>query len=93
MCHPEGPGRLEKWAHANLMKFNRAKCKVLHIGQDNPMHKYRLGREWIESSPVEKDLGVLADKKLNMTWQCALTTQKANCIQGCIKRSVTGRST
>ncbi|KAJ7423402.1 RNA-directed DNA polymerase from mobile element jockey-like protein [Willisornis vidua] len=25
-------GRLEKWACAKSMKFNRAKCKVLHVG-------------------------------------------------------------
>ncbi|KAK4832900.1 hypothetical protein QYF61_026543 [Mycteria americana] len=42
--------RLERWARVNLMKFNRAKCKVLHMAQ------------------------------------------KANCILGCIKRSVTSRS-
>jgi len=41
----------------NLMKFNRAKRKVLHVRRDNLKHKYRLGREWIESTPEEKDLG------------------------------------
>ncbi|GAB0182789.1 mitochondrial enolase superfamily member 1 [Grus japonensis] len=28
--------RLERWAHANCIKFNKAKCKVLHMDQGNP---------------------------------------------------------
>ncbi|GAB0185663.1 cAMP-dependent protein kinase inhibitor alpha [Grus japonensis] len=49
--------RLERWACVNVIKFNKAKCKVLHMGRGNPKHNYRLGGEWIESSLEEKDLG------------------------------------
>jgi len=64
---------------------------VLHVVWGNPKHKYRLGGEWIQSSPKEKDFGVLVDEQLNMTRQWALTAQN-NHILGCIKSSVANRS-
>jgi len=37
--------RLQRWACENLVKYNKAKCKVLHMGWGNPKHIYRLGGE------------------------------------------------
>ncbi|KAK4815003.1 hypothetical protein QYF61_010167 [Mycteria americana] len=69
--------RLDPWAEVNCMRFNKAQCKVLLLGHNNPMQRYRLGEEWLESCPAEKDLGV---------------AKKANGILACIKNSVASRA-
>jgi len=75
----------------NLISFSKAKCKVLHLAWGNPQYQYRLGDEGIESSPAQKDLGVLGDEKLGRNWQCVLTAQKASRALGCIPSSVGSR--
>ncbi|GAB0178013.1 interleukin-15 [Grus japonensis] len=58
--------KLEKWACAKCVKFHKVKCKVLHMCWGNPKHKCRSDSECIESSPDEKDLRILVDKKLKL---------------------------
>jgi len=72
--------KIEKWARVKLTRFNEAMCKILCLGWGNLWYQYRLGDEGIESSHAEKDLGVLADEKLDMNHQCAPTVHKANRI-------------
>ncbi|PKU49486.1 rna-directed dna polymerase from mobile element jockey-like [Limosa lapponica baueri] len=81
--------RLESWAEKNLMRFNKGKCRVLHLGRKNPRHQYRLGVDLLGSTTEEKDLGLLVDGRLSMRQQCALV---ANGILGCTGRSVASRS-
>lgn len=69
-CHLEGPWQLEKWAdRRNLRKFNKEKCKDLHLVRNNPRHPAgdQLGRRGPEvpvGYPVEQDTACLCSKWL-----------------------------
>jgi len=54
---------LKSWNHKNLMRFSKAKCKVLCSSQGGFRYAYRLREELIENSSVEKDLEVLVNRR------------------------------
>ena len=62
------------------MRFNKGKCRVLHLERNNHMHQYKLGADLLEKSFAEMDLGVLVYNKLAISQQCALVAKKDNGI-------------
>ncbi|KAJ7424354.1 rna-directed dna polymerase from mobile element jockey-like [Willisornis vidua] len=54
---------LHQWAKACGMRFSKATCWVMFLGHNNHRQLYRPGKEWLETGPEEKDLGVLVDSR------------------------------
>ena len=72
------------------MRFNKSKCRVLHVGRNNHMNQYRLGADLLDRSSAE-DLGVLVGNSLAVSQQCALVAKGANGILECIEKSMASK--
>ena len=78
---------LNNWSEKWLLKFNKDKCKVMHVGYNNLKHNYKLqGRNLIRVEE-EKDLGVIVKSDLKNGSQCMAASRKANTILGFIARN------
>ena len=59
---------LVKWTEKWLLKFNNEKCKILHLGKNNPKFKYHIKQgdliTDLQETISEKDLGVFIDPYL-----------------------------
>ncbi|CAM5175590.1 unnamed protein product [Natator depressus] len=69
--------KLSDWATKWQMKFNVDKCKVMHIGKDNPNYTYNMMGANLATTNQEKDLGVIVDSSPKTSTQCAAGSQKS----------------
>lgn len=69
------------------MGFNKDKCEVLHLEQNNPKQLTKLEFDKFGSSLTGKMLKVLGDSKLTTSRQCILSAMKANHVLGSVTKT------
>ena len=79
--------QLLTWSKDWGMEFNKAKCKIMHLGRNNPDHTYTMDGHELESISEERDIGVVIQKNLKPTRQCIQASNKAKAVLGQLTRS------
>ena len=78
---------LAEWAATWDMSFNAKKCKIVHVGHNNPGFVYFMNDNQIEATSEEKDLGVMVESTMKPRKQCAQAAKNANFALGQIQRA------
>ncbi len=82
---------LVEWSSTWQLNFNISKCKVMHLGSDNNHYTYHMGHDpqinQLETTSVEKDLGVHIDKDLTFDHHIRESVKAANKTLGLIRRT------
>ena len=78
--------KLYNWSQDWQMDFNVDKCKVVHIGRNNPEYKYSMNRSVLQEVKQEKDLGIMITSDLKSFCQVTEAYKKANRALGMINR-------
>jgi len=81
----------DQWSQKWGMPFNVAKCKVMHIGNNNPNHRYTMAGQALESTAAERDVGVQITPKMNWSEQCAKAAATGSRVLGQICRAFSYR--
>jgi hypothetical protein len=81
------------WQNKWLLKFNTKdnKCKIIHVGKNNPCNQYYMGEVLLPAVDSEKDLGVLVSKNLDWNDHITSSINKANACTAWVIRSVISR--
>ena len=83
----ENIDKFEHWAEVWAMEFNLGKCKIMHLGKNNPRFKYTMKGLAISETEVERDLGVWIDASLKPSLHCEVAAKEANKMLGLIGKT------
>jgi len=74
------------------MLFNLDKCKLMHIGYNNPRADYSTHDINLQTVADERDLGVIISEDLKWQKQCSMAVCKVNKLLGMMKRNFSDTS-
>ena len=96
MCSPEDQvriqedqNRLVEWSQRWQMGFNESKCKVLHLGKENPSWEYHMNGTTLEATSDERDIGVTVDRDLKFHLHVSKAVNKASMMLGLVRATFT----
>ena len=71
---------LVKWAKDWGMQFNVEKCKIMHVGKNNPQYEYEMDGIKLKVVEQEKDIGVTVHNSLKPGAHCKKISDTANAV-------------
>ena len=74
----ENINHLLEWSTKWGMEFNKDKCKIMHIGKNNPNFEYHMEGIKLTCVEYEKDIGVILNRKLKPSQHCSEAVRIAN---------------
>ena len=87
---------LVDWSEKWLLRFNSSKCKILHLGKNNPKYEYYIYNDGVKSvleeTTSEKDLGVLVDNNLDFKGHVNETVKKSRQVSGLIMSTIENKT-
>ena len=78
---------LDEWCLKWGMSFNTSKCKIIHVGRNNPNYDYTLNSEILQTSDTEKDIGFNIHSSLKPSTHCNIVAKKAQTTLSLISRN------
>ena len=79
--------RIKAWTEKWQLPLNINKCSTMHLGSNNPHHKYSIGECQLKETLSERDLGIQVDSMLKFHDHAAIVVKKCKYLMSIIKRS------
>jgi hypothetical protein len=76
-----------EWAKKWSMEFNVQKCKIMHVGRNNPGYKYSMNGVELKEIDEETDVGVVVHKSLKPARQVEKAANTANAVLRLVLRN------